>query len=110
LSCPRFRQPNALRSDRKAYQAKPQSADKTALEARFDLLVGQQTDSPTTIGSALKEMHDHKDDLLRVLERAEVPLHNNGSESIIRGYVKTRKISGSTGAPPVGVAGTRSPA
>ena len=25
-----------------------------------------------------------------------MPLHNNGTESIIRGYVKTRKISGST--------------
>jgi hypothetical protein len=25
-----------------------------------------------------------------------VPLHNNGTESIIRGYVKTRKVSGGT--------------
>src|SRR4051795_13695482 len=41
-------------------------------------------------------MRAHKADLLRVLERPEVPLHNNGTESIIRGYVKTRKISGST--------------
>jgi hypothetical protein len=80
----------------KAYQAHPSPADKAGLEARFDALVGQQTDYPTTIGSALKEMRDHKPDLLRVLERPEVPLHNNGTESIIRGYVKTRKISGST--------------
>jgi len=85
-----------LYQDLKAYQAKPQSGDKAALEARFDLLVDQKTDYPTTIGSALKEMRDHKADLLRVLERPEVPLHNNGTESIIRGYVKTRKISGST--------------
>src|SRR5438270_851354 len=41
-------------------------------------------------------MRDRKADLLRVLDRPEVPLHNNGTESIIRGYVKTRKISGST--------------
>src|SRR5487761_1789313 len=41
-------------------------------------------------------MRAHKADLLRVLERPEVPLHNNGTESIIRGYVKTRKISGGT--------------
>lgn len=41
-------------------------------------------------------MAAHKDDLPRVLSRPEVPLHNNGSESIIRTYVKTRKISGST--------------
>ncbi len=38
----------------------------------------------------------HKADLLRVLERPEVPLHNNGSESIIRGSLNTREISGST--------------
>jgi hypothetical protein len=31
-----------------------------------------------------------------VLERPEVPLHNNGRESDIREYVKKRKISGST--------------
>ena len=34
--------------------------------------------------------------LLRVLERPEVPLHNNLSEGHIRDYVKKRKISGST--------------
>jgi hypothetical protein len=44
----------------------------------------------------LKEMRAHRADLLRVLERPEVPLHNNGSESDIREYVKKRKISGST--------------
>jgi hypothetical protein len=80
----------------KAYQAHPDPGAKAGLEARFDALVGQKTDYPTTIGSALKEMRDHKADLLRVLERPEVPLHNNGTESIIRGYVKTRKISGGT--------------
>jgi hypothetical protein len=80
----------------KAYQAHPNPEEKAALEARFDELVGQKTAYPTTIGNALKEMRDHKADLLRVLEHPEVPLHNNGTESIIRGYVKTRKISGST--------------
>ena len=60
------------------------------------MLVDQQTDYLATIGNALKEMRAHKADLLRVLERPEVPLHNNATESIIRGYVKIRKISGST--------------
>jgi hypothetical protein len=85
-----------LYQDLKAYRAQPDPRDRAALEARFDLLVGQRTDYPTSIGAALKEMRAHKADLLRVLERPEVPLHNNGTESIIRGYVKTRKISGST--------------
>ena len=58
--------------------------------------MGQKTDYPTSIGAALKAMRAHKADLLRVLDRPEVPLHNNGTESIIRGYVKTRKISGGT--------------
>ena len=41
-------------------------------------------------------MREHKADLLRVLERPEVPLHNNAMESDIREYVKRRKISGGT--------------
>jgi hypothetical protein len=85
-----------LYQDLKAYRQQPNPAQKKALEARFDLLVGQKTDYPTSIGNVLTEMRDHKADLLRVLDRPEVPLHNNGMESIIRGYVKTRKISGST--------------
>jgi hypothetical protein len=85
-----------LYKDLKAYRARPDATAKVTLEARFDALVGQKTDYPTTIGNVLKEMRDHKADLLRVLDRPEVPLHNNGTESIIRGYVKTRKISGST--------------
>jgi len=85
-----------LYQDLKAYRQRPDPAQKQGLEARFDLLVGQKTDYPTSIGNVLKELRDHKADLLRVLDRPEVPLHNNGTESIIRGYVKTRKISGST--------------
>lgn len=85
-----------LYKDLKGYRARPDEAVKAVLEARFDTLVNQKTNYPSSIGTMLKEMREHKDDLLRVLERPEVPLHNNGTESIIRGYVKTRKISGST--------------
>ncbi len=85
-----------LYQDLKAYRARPQEAARATLEARFEAFVGQPTAYPTSIGNVLKEMATHKADLLRVLERPEVPLHNNGTESIIRGYVKTRKISGST--------------
>lgn len=65
-----------LYQDLKAYRQQPNPAQKAALEARFDLLVGQPTDYPTSIGNVLKDMRDHKADLLRVLERPEVPLHN----------------------------------
>lgn len=85
-----------LYKDLKVYREKPDPTTKAALEARFDALAGQPTVYTTSIGHVLKEMRDYRADLLRVLERPEVPLHNNGTESVIRGYVKTRKISGST--------------
>jgi hypothetical protein len=85
-----------LYKDLKAYRQQPEASVKATLAARFDALVGQKTNYPSSIGNVLKEMRSHKTDLLRVLERPEVPLHNNGTESIIRGYVKTRKISGGT--------------
>ena len=65
------------------------------LEARFEALVQQRTGYPN-INGVLKEMRDHKADLLRVLERPDIPLHNNALESIIREFVKRRKISGGT--------------
>jgi Transposase IS66 family len=79
----------------KAYRATPDEVQQPVLEARFDALVEQRTGYPS-IDGVLKEMRDHKADLLRVLERPEVPLHNNAMESDIREFVKRRKISGGT--------------
>src|SRR5262249_15447148 len=79
--------------DLKAYRAKPAAAQRPALEARFDALVEQRTGYPS-INTVLQTMRERKADLLRVLERPEVPLHNNGCESDIREFVKRRKISG----------------
>lgn len=84
-----------LYQDLKAYRAKPDEVQRPVLEARFDALVEQRTGYPSS-DSVLKEMRDHKADLLRVLERPEVPLHNNAMESDIREFVKRRKISGGT--------------
>jgi hypothetical protein len=84
-----------LYQDLKAYREQPQPAQRPVLEVRFDALVNQRTAYPS-INGVLKEMRDHKADLLRVLERPEVPLHNNALESDIREYVKRRKISGGT--------------
>ena len=81
--------------DLKAYRQMPEPVQKPLLEARFDALVEQRTDYPS-INGPLKQMRDHKADLLRVLERPEIPLHNNGIESDIREFVKRRKISGGT--------------
>jgi len=84
-----------LYRDLKTFQQNPAAAQKALLEARFDALCDQRTGYPS-INGVLKDMREHRADLLRVLERPEVPLHNNGAESDIREYVKKRKISGST--------------
>jgi hypothetical protein len=81
--------------DLKAYQQQPQSARAPVLIARFEALCRQHTVYPS-INQVLKDMREHQADLLRVLDRPEVPLHNNAAESDIRDYVKKRKISGST--------------
>ena len=65
------------------------------LTTRFETLCSQQTVYPS-INQVLKDMREHQADMLRVLARPKVPLHNNASESDIRDYVKKRKISGST--------------
>jgi|SRR5579884_70305 len=79
----------------KAYRAQPEAAERPVLEGRFDALVAQRTGYPS-IDGVLKDMADHRADLLRVLERPEIPLHNNAVESDIREFVKRRKISGGT--------------
>ncbi|HEY6374066.1 MAG TPA: transposase [Edaphobacter sp.] len=84
-----------LYKDLKAYRENPDEAARPELTARFDALVEQRTGYPR-IDGVLKDMRDHKADLLRVLERPEIPLHNNAMESDIREFVKRRKISGGT--------------
>ncbi|MGB2633649.1 MAG: transposase [Candidatus Acidiferrum sp.] len=84
-----------LYQDLKAYRQQPQPEQIPVLTARFEALCAQRTSYPS-INTVLKEMCKHQADLLRVLDRPEVPLHNNASESDIRDYVKKRKISGST--------------
>jgi transposase IS66 family protein len=81
--------------DLKAYRLEPKEAQRPVLEARFDELCANRTGFPS-IDAVLKGMNDNRVDLLRVLQRPEVPLHNNLSEGHMRDYVKKRKISGST--------------
>lgn len=84
-----------LYSDLKAYQVGPTAEGKRALEERFDALCTTPT-CFTSLNLALKRMHRNKGELLLVLERPDLPLHNNLSEGDIREYVKRRKISGGT--------------
>ncbi len=79
----------------KFYQNKPNETQKEKLEKEFDRLFTQKTGF-ATLDLALKRIYNNKSELLLVLERPDIPLHNNLSESDIREYVKRRKISGST--------------
>jgi regulator of replication initiation timing len=84
-----------LYRDLKAYQVEPTPDAKQALSDRFDTLCATRT-CFTSLNLALKRMDHNKSELLLVLERPDLPLHNNLSEGDIREYVKRRKISGGT--------------
>ena len=55
-----------------------------------------QKTSYATLNQTLKRINSNKPELLLVLERPDIPLHTNGSETDIRDYVKKRKIRGGT--------------
>jgi len=84
-----------LYADLKLYKAAPDEEKKAELEARFDEMCATKT-CFVSLNNALQRMHRNKAELLVVLERPDIPLHNNLSENDIREYVKRRKISGST--------------
>ncbi len=79
----------------KGYKENPKPAVKKRLNDMFDEIFTQTTSS-ALLNAALKRINNNKSELLLVLERPDIPLHNNGAENAIREYVKKRKISGST--------------
>ena len=79
----------------KKYQICPSQSQKKILEAQFDELFTRQTEW-VSLNEALQRIYNNKSELLLVLSRPDIPLHNNLSENDIREYVKRRKISGST--------------
>lgn len=85
----------ALYKGLKNYKETPTQKDKQRLEAMFDKIFTTKTHS-ATLNNALKRIHQNKDELLLVLRRPDIPLHNNAAERAIREYVKKRKISGGT--------------
>jgi hypothetical protein len=79
----------------KTYKNNPCENKKIQLEKRFDAIFSSHT-SYATLNKILKRIRKNKSELLLVLNRPDIPLHNNASETDIREYVKKRKISGST--------------
>jgi hypothetical protein len=79
----------------KAYKEEPCEEKGAELEGCFDEIFGTRT-CHQSLNLALKRISKNKSELLLVLDRPDIPLHNNTSERDIREYVKKRKISGST--------------
>jgi hypothetical protein len=78
-----------------AYRTDPSPQRRVALRARFDRIF-KRTTGFVSLDRLLKRLQANKPELLRVLERPEIPLHTNGSENDIRCHVTKRKISGGT--------------
>ena len=79
----------------KAFKRHPSPERAAELRARFDRIFKRRT-GYATLDSLLKRLHANKDELLRVLERPEIPLNTNASENDIRVCVTKRKVSGGT--------------
>jgi Transposase IS66 family len=82
-------------ADLKTYRTAPSRQRRAALRARFDRIFRRRTGF-VMLDRLLARLHAHKAELLRVLDRPEVPLHTNATERDLRAYVIKRKISGGT--------------
>jgi hypothetical protein len=79
----------------KAYKLAPTPDEAVDLAALFDRIFRRKT-GYATLDNLLKRLRGRKEELLRVLERPEIPLNTNASENDIRSVVTKRKISGGT--------------
>ena len=84
-----------LYRDLKDYKLDPTAIQAEDIKLRFHAMCSTKT-AYATLNQALKRMGNNQHELLRVLDKPYLPLHNNLSERDIRDYVKKRKISGST--------------
>lgn len=80
---------------REAYRAAPDPRRKAELKARFNRIFKRRIGF-ATLDRLLARLHANRAELLRVLDRPEIPLHTNGSENDIRCQAIRRKVSGAT--------------
>lgn len=84
-----------LYRDLKLWKQKPSVTDGPTFAQRFDEIFGQRT-RYKELGQLLARLLRRKGELLKVLERPEIPLHTNASENDLRACVTKRRISGGT--------------
>ncbi|MEH2386290.1 MAG: transposase [Nostoc sp.] len=80
----------------KAYRDFPSEMEKQRLTERFDEIFGKRYKNHYGLNLAMQQFCAHKEELLRVLDAPQLPLHTNAAEADIREYVTRRKISGGT--------------
>ena len=80
----------------KEYKLAPSPERAEALSARFERIFDRARTGYATLDKLLKRLHANGRELLRVLQRPEIPLNTNASENDIRTVVTKRKISGGT--------------
>ena len=81
--------------DLKSYKLDPDPNRARMMRARFDRIFTKKT-GYILLDQLLARLYRQRDELLRVLDRPEIPIHTNGSENDIRTVVTKRKISGGT--------------
>ncbi len=74
------------------YRKRPTPLRKSVMETRFDQLFGTIT-GYASLDRLLERLRKNKDELLRVLDHPQTPLHTNQIENDIRSHVTRRKIS-----------------
>jgi hypothetical protein len=79
----------------KLWKQSPAPGAEASFRRQFDRIFGQRT-GYKDLDALLARLARRKDELLRVLERPEIPLHTNASENDLRACVIKRKISGGT--------------
>jgi hypothetical protein len=84
-----------LYRDLKAYRCAPDPATKDRITADFEALCATET-TCEPLNQVLRGLHRNQAELLRVLERPDLPIHNNRSETDLRDIVKKRHISAGT--------------
>ena len=80
----------------KAYQQQATPQDRERLKERFEEIFGQRYPHHYGLNLVMQQFCAHKDELLRVLDAPQLPLHTNAAETDLREYVTRRKISGGT--------------
>ncbi|WSH68225.1 transposase (plasmid) [Rhizobium ruizarguesonis] len=79
----------------KAYKQNPCPQSAPAFRRRFDRIFTLRT-GYEALDKLLERLHRRKNELLKVLDYPDIPLHTNTSESALRTFVTKRKISGGT--------------